>query len=74
MYPRAVVSLPLWEVVWAGVRLELPFCPGHVVVGQPRYALMVRAPVPRPRIEVVVYASSNFWLGTRGRIPWLLGH
>ena len=22
------------EVVWAGVRLELPFCPGHVVVGE----------------------------------------
>ena len=34
------------EIVWAGVRLELPFCPGHVV-GQPRYVLMVRDRVPR---------------------------
>ena len=43
------------EVVRAGVWLELPFCPGHVVVGQvrqPRYALMVRALVPHRRIEV----------------------
>ena len=62
------------EVVWAGVRLELPFGPGHVVVGQPRYALMVRGPVPRRRIEVEVYASGNFWLGARGRIPRLPGH
>ena len=62
------------EVVWAGVRLELPFCPGHVVVGQPRYALMVRAPVPRHRIEVAVYASGNFWLGARGLILLLPGH
>ena len=62
------------KVVGVGVRLELPFCPGHMVVGQPRYALMVRGPVPRRRTEVEVYASANFWLGTRGRIPRLLGH
>ena len=35
------------EVVRAGVWLELPLCPGHVVVGQPRYVLTVRGPVPR---------------------------
>ena len=32
------------EVVWAGVRLELPLCPAHMVVGQVcqrRYALAV---------------------------------
>ena len=57
------------EVVWAGVRLELPICPGHVVVDQPHYALMVRPPVPRHRIEVPICASGNFWLGARGRIP-----
>ena len=34
------------EVVWAGVHLELPFCPGHVVVGQPHCALKVQAPAP----------------------------
>ena len=62
------------EVVWAGVRLELSFYPDHVVVGQPRYALMVRDQVPRRRIEVAVYASGNFWLGARGRIPRLPGH
>ena len=48
MYIPELLCLYLYgEVVRAGVRLELPFCPGHVVVGQPRYALMVRAPVPR---------------------------
>ena len=75
MYIPELLYLYLYgEVVWAGVRLELPFCPGHVVVGQPRYVLMVRAQVPRRRIEVAVYASGNFWLGARGRIPQLLGH
>ena len=44
------------EVVRAGVRLGLPFCHSHVVVGRPRYVLMVRAPVPRHRIEVADYA------------------
>ena len=61
------------EVVWAGVRLELSFCPSHVVVSQPRYALMVRGPVPRRRIEVEVYASGNFSLAARGRITRLQG-
>ena len=62
------------EVVWVGVRLELPFCPGHKVVAQPHYMLMVRARGPRRQIGVVVYASGNFWLGARGRIPLLPGH
>ena len=75
MYTPELLCLYLYgEVVCAGVRLELSFCPDHVVVSQPRYALMVRAPVPRHQIEVAVYASGNFWLGTQGRIPWLLGH
>ena len=51
------------EVVWAGVRLELPFCPGHEMVGQPHYVLMVRAREPRHQIGVAVSASGNFWLG-----------
>ena len=62
------------EVVWAGVRLELPFCPGHVVVGQvrqPRYTLVVWAPSPHRRIGVAACASGNSWLGVRGRIPRL---
>ena len=50
------------EVVWAGFWLELPLCPGHEVVGQPHYVLMVWGLVPRRRIEVEVYASGNFWL------------
>ena len=62
------------EIVWVGDRLELPFCPGHVVVGQPPYVLLVRAQVPRHQIEVAVYASGNFWLGARGRITRLPGH
>ena len=75
MYVPELLCLYLYgEVVWASVRLELQFCPGHVMVGQPCYALMVRGPVPRRRMEVEVYASGNFWLGARGRIPRLLGH
>ena len=54
------------EVVRAGVRLELPLCPGHVVVGQPHYVLIGRALVPRHRIGVAICASGNFWLGARG--------
>ena len=38
------------EVVRVGVRLEFPLCPGHVVVGQPHYAVVGRAPAPRHRI------------------------
>ena len=34
MYIPELLCLYLYgEVVWAGVGLELPFCPGHVVVG-----------------------------------------
>ena len=74
MYIPELFCLYLYgEVIWAGFRLEYPFCPCHVVVGQPRYALMVRAQVPHRRIEVVVYASGNCWLGARGRIPRLPG-
>ena len=36
MYIPELLYLYLYgEVVWAGVRLELPFCPGHEVLGQP---------------------------------------
>ena len=62
------------EVVRAGVRLEVPLCLGHVVAGQPHYALVGRASVPRHRIVVTICASGNFWLGARGRIPRLPGH
>ena len=47
------------EVVRASIRLELPFCHGHVVVGQPHYALMVQAPTPRHRIGVTICTSGN---------------
>ena len=65
------------EVVRAGIWLELPFCPGHVVVGrvrQPRYARVVWAPAPLRRIGVAAYASGNSLLGIRGRILRLPGH
>ena len=62
------------EVVRGGVRLELPLCPGDMVVGQPHYALVGRAPAPRHRIGVTICAPGNFWLGARGHILWLLGH
>ena len=62
------------EVLRAGVRLELPLCPGQAVVSQPHYALVGRAPVPRHRIGVTISASGNFWLRAQGRILWLLGH
>ena len=61
------------EVVRAGVRLGLPLCPDHVVVSQLPCALMAWARTPRHRIEVVICASGNFWVVTRGRIPRLPG-
>ena len=61
------------EAARAGVRAELPFYLGQAVVGQPHYAQVVLAPVPRHRIEVAICASGNFWLGVRVHIPRLLG-
>ena len=72
--PESLCLYLYGEIVWAGVRLEFPFCPGHMVVGQLHYVLLVQARVPRRRIEVAVYASGNFWLGARGHIPRLPGH
>ena len=64
MYIPELFYLYLYgEVFRAGVRLELPLCPGHVVVGQPHCALTVLAPAPRHRIEVAICASGSFWLG-----------
>ena len=41
MYVPELFYLCLYgEVVRAGARLELPLCPGHVVVGQPHCAMM----------------------------------
>ena len=48
----------------AGVRLELPLYPNHVVVGQPHCVMMVRAPAPHHRTEVAICALGSFWLGT----------
>ena len=48
------------EVGRVGVWLELLFCPSHVVVDHPHYALIARAQVPRHRIEVAICASGNF--------------
>ena len=62
------------EVVQAGVRLEVSLCLGHVVVDQPHYALVGRAPLPRHRTVVTVCTSGSFWLGARGLIPRLPGH
>ena len=75
MYVPELFYLCLYgEVVRDGVRLELPLCPGHVVVSQPHYALVGLAPAPRHRIGVTICASGNFWLGARGQILQLLGH
>ena len=42
MYIPELFYLCLYgEVGWAGVRLELPLYPDHVVVGQPHCAMMV---------------------------------
>ena len=76
MYPGAVVPLPLREVVRAGVRLALPLCHDHVVVGQvcqQRHALAVWAPAPHRRIGVAACARGSSLLGVRGRIPRLQG-
>ena len=58
------------EVVRDGVWLELPLFHGHVVVGQPHYSLVGRAPAPHQQIGVTIFTSGSFWLGARGRIPW----
>ena len=67
-----LLSLYLYlRVVQAGVRLELPLCSGHVVVGQvrqPCYARVVWAPAPHHRIGVAAYASGNSFLVTQGHI------
>ena len=47
----------------AGVRLELPLYPDHVVVGQPHCAMMVWALMPRRRTEVAICVLGSFWLG-----------
>ena len=65
------------EVVRAGARLELSFCPGHAVVyriRQPHYAQVVWAPTPHRRIGVAAYAPGNSFLGARGHILRLPGH
>ena len=65
------------EVERAGVRLELSFCPGHVVVGwvrQLHYVRAVWAPAPRRRIGVATYALVNSLLGVRGRTLRLPRH
>ena len=42
MYERELIYLCLCnEAGRAGIRLELPLCPGHVVVGQPHCAMVV---------------------------------
>ena len=51
------------EAGWAGIRLELPLYPDHVVVGQPHCMMMVWAPAPHHQTEVAIYALGNFWLG-----------
>ena len=72
--PELLCLCPYRKVVLYGVRLQLSLCPGHVVVGQPHYALVGQAPAPRYRIGVTICATGNFWLGVRGRILRLLGH
>ena len=61
MYIPELLGLYLYgKVVWAGIRLELLFCPSLVVVGQPHYVLTVWAQVPHHQIEVAICASGNF--------------
>ena len=61
--PELFYSCLYGEVGRSGVRLELPLYPDRVAVGQPRCAIMVRAPAPHHRTEVAICASGNFWLG-----------
>ena len=51
------------EVVQAGVQLEVPLCPGHVVAGQPYCTLVGQAPAPRHQTVITVCASGNSCLG-----------
>ena len=65
------------EVVWASVRLELPFYPDHAVGGrvrQPHYVRVVCAPTPHRRLGVATYALGNSLLGVRGRTLRLPRH
>ena len=62
------------EVVQASIHLEVPLCPGHVVVGQPYCTLVGRALAPRHQTVVIVCTLRSFWLGARGHIPRLPGH
>ena len=71
--PELLCFFLFGEVVPAGAQAELPFYLGRAVVGQPYYALVVPAPVPRHQIEVAICASGNFLLGVRVRIPRLPG-
>jgi len=43
----------------------LPLYPDRVVAGQPHCAMMVRAPVPRHRTEVAIYALVAFGWATK---------
>ena len=55
MYVHGLIYLYLCnEAGRAGVRRELPFCPDHVVIGQPHCAMMAWAPTSRHRIEVII--------------------
>ena len=64
MYGRGLIYLYLCdEAGQAGVRRELPFCPDHVVVGQPHWTMVVCIPAPPRQTEVSICALGSFWLG-----------
>ena len=64
MYDCGIIYLCLCdEAVLAGVRREVPFCPDHVVVGQPHCAMVVCIPAPPRQTEVAICALGSFWLG-----------
>ena len=65
MYGRGLIYLYLCdEAGRANVQRDLPFCPDHVVVGQPCCTMVVWIPAPPHQTEVAICALGRFWLGT----------
>ena len=69
--PQLLFPCLVGEGVRAGVRLDVPFCPVHVVVGsvdQPDCILTVLAQRPRHRIVAVACVWDNFLFGAQSHI------
>ena len=64
MYDRGLIYLCLCdEAVLAGVRCEVPFCPDHLVVGQPHCTMEECIPAPPRQTKVAICDLGSFWLG-----------